>query len=165
MKNRCVRFLLTLIDELENRLPENAKILIMMNRLSISECLKTNKQPIIELAKLFFEDAEFLTKIETQWANLNLVMWIENENTINFWVEVFNYSDSTSENPYNELCELAFTVSVLPHSNAEVERLFSNMNIVKSKLRNRLLIKTVNQILNVRYGLLRIGTCYMLLQL
>ncbi|KAI4797407.1 hypothetical protein KUCAC02_025136 [Chaenocephalus aceratus] len=41
----------------------------------------------------------------------------------------------------------------LSHSNAEVERLFRQMSVVKSKLRNRMSLQTLNSILYVRYGL------------
>ncbi|KAH9376571.1 hypothetical protein HPB48_002524 [Haemaphysalis longicornis] len=44
---------------------------------------------------------------------------------------------------------------VLPYSNAEVERTFSQLNIVKSKLRNKLKPETTNAILVVRAGLKR----------
>ena len=67
--------------------------------------------------------------------------------------------DASGVNPYKELNELAFNVLSLPHSNAEVERLFSQLNIVKSKLRNRLKTDTVNAILAVKGGLRRVGKC------
>ena len=39
--------------------------------------------------------------------------------------------------------------------NSEVERVFSQMNIVKNKLRNRMQAKMANALLAVRYGLKR----------
>ncbi|KAH8035891.1 hypothetical protein HPB51_010643 [Rhipicephalus microplus] len=44
---------------------------------------------------------------------------------------------------------------VLPHSNAEVERRFIQLNIVKFKLGNKLKPETTNAILVVRAGLKR----------
>ena len=51
------------------------------------------------------------------------------------------------------------TVLSLPHSNADVERLFSQVGIVKTKLRNRMRISTLNSILAIKYGLKRHGQC------
>ncbi|KAH9376516.1 hypothetical protein HPB48_006601 [Haemaphysalis longicornis] len=44
---------------------------------------------------------------------------------------------------------------VLPYSNAEVERTFSQLKIVKSKLRNKMKPETRNAIFVVRAGLKR----------
>ncbi len=55
----------------------------------------------------------------------------------------------------------AVSVLSLPHSNAEVERLFSQMSVVKNKLRNWMSLHTLNSILYVRYGLKLSGeACY-----
>lgn len=71
------------------------------------------------------------------------------------------YEDATNINPFKELCDFAFSVLILPYSNAEVERVFSVMNTVKSKLRNKMTENMVNAILNIRSGLKRNQkTCY-----
>ena len=41
----------------------------------------------------------------------------------------------------------------MPFSNAAVERIFSAVSLVKTKLRNRLLCRTVESVLCVRYGI------------
>lgn len=51
------------------------------------------------------------------------------------------------------------TLLCLPHSNGEAERIFSQMNLVKSKIRNRLSTPSVNAVLTVRYGLKRVEKC------
>ncbi|CAI6370390.1 unnamed protein product [Macrosiphum euphorbiae] len=50
-------------------------------------------------------------------------------------------------------------ILVLPGSNAEVERLFSQMNVVKSKLRNQMRPKLLDAILSTRAGLKRNSVC------
>ncbi|KAL3198940.1 hypothetical protein MRX96_001517 [Rhipicephalus microplus] len=60
-----------------------------------------------------------------------------------------------SENPFAELAGFAMSMLVLPYSNAEVERRFSQLNILKSKLKNKLKPETTNAILIVRAGLKR----------
>jgi len=48
------------------------------------------------------------------------------------------FRDAVDTNPFQELAMAAVVaVLLLPHSNAEVERVFSQMSVVKSKLRNR----------------------------
>ena len=55
--------------------------------------------------------------------------------------------------------ELSFSVLTLPHSNAEVERVFSQVNIVKNKLRNGMKINTLSAILRVRFVHCRVEKC------
>lgn len=53
------------------------------------------------------------------------------------------------------------SVLSLTHSNAEVKRVFSQMSVVKSKLRNWMSLETLNSILYIRYGLKPSGeACY-----
>nr|CAI5838079.1 unnamed protein product [Callosobruchus analis] len=49
---------------------------------------------------------------------------------------------------------------ILPHSSAEVERLSSTMNIIKTKLRNKLQLPMFSAILSIKAGLNRCGKCY-----
>lgn len=63
-------------------------------------------------------------------------------------------------NRYDELSSLVIMILSLPHSNGEIERVFSQMNIIKSKLRNRMKTESANALLHIRYGLRRTGnTC------
>lgn len=149
---RCVRFTKKLCHELKNRLPSNLILLEKMHLLHPSECLKhlSFKSSIRELAKEFCNDPSEITKIETQYDHLGKNDWKHVQTSQTFWAEVAQYRDSCGLNPYAELVNLAVFLLSLPYSNAEVERMFSQMNIVKSKLRNKLKLRTVNSILIIR---------------
>ena len=47
----------------------------------------------------------------------------------------------------------------MPLSNADVERVFSQMSLVKSKLRNKIGQETLSNILHIKYGLRQNGIC------
>jgi len=80
--------------------------------------------------------------------------------TVQFWAEVYKFRNAADENPYVNLCDLSITVLSLPHPSAHIEKVFSQMNIVKSKLRNRMGLETLNVVLRIRYGLKIVGhTC------
>ena len=100
-----------------------------------------------------------LTRIDFQWRSLHKVLWKKNTDTLELWTEIFSYTDAAGENPFTDLADMALRVLTLPHSNADVERIFSHMNVVKSKLRNRLSIKSLNALLTIKYGLRRNGNC------
>ena len=129
-----------------------------MSLLSVNEVLKTSKQNITDLAIAFgYEDK--IDEIENQWKNINFLKWTNSSSTVEFWKEVNQYKDAAGENTFSELVSLAFSVITLPHSNAEVERVFSQVNIVKNSLRNRMKTNTLYAILTVRFGLRRVEKC------
>jgi hypothetical protein len=131
-----------------------------MALFSVKETLKHNKgtTEIIKVAELLGYQPQTIDKIVSQWRKIHLFRWDSTENTVEFWSEVNNYTDSSGSNPFEKLCKAALS---LLHSNEEVERLFSQISVVKSKLRNRMSLHTLNSILLVRYGLKLAGdTCY-----
>lgn len=75
------------------------------------------------------------------------MLWKNTSNTVAFWGEVFNHRDSCGNQVFNQLGHLTLNVLSLPYSNAEIERIFSQMNIVKSKSRSRMKTETLSEIL------------------
>nr|CAH7741589.1 unnamed protein product [Callosobruchus chinensis] len=76
---------------------------------------------------------------------------------------IFNTQQSNAKNgddqPFKELAEFCLELLAPPHSNAEVERLLSTMNIIKSKLRNKLQLPMLSAILSIKAGLNRYVKC------
>lgn len=140
LKDRCVAFIIKLCHELQNRLPTNLVLLEQMKILHPSESLKqrVHKLAITDLAKEFIDDHKEISIIENQWNNLTNIKWMNITSSDDFWTEVSNYRDSCEENPYKELSKFALYLLSLPYSNADVERVFSKMNLIKSKLRYRM---------------------------
>lgn len=159
LKERCLRFLQVLLKQLQQRLPKNIDILETISSLSVQNTLKVIKDPLTGLAQLLKIDVRTIDKINVQWANILSVKWMEKSNTIKFWNEVLSYTDASGLNPFQDLANLAMQILVLPWSNAEVERLFSQMNVVKNKLRNRMGPKLLDSILTIRSGLKRHKVC------
>lgn len=147
------------MKQLQQRLPENIDVLQKIALLSVSNTLKAPKQNLRELLDFFRVSDDVASQIESQYNKINLLKWTETNDTISFWIEVSEYKDASGLNPFKELVDFAIGILILPHSNAEVERLFSVMNVVQTKLRNRLLNDIVNAILTVRYGLRRHNKC------
>jgi hypothetical protein len=88
-----------------------------------------------------------------------LVDWTNKTETEAFWGEVRQFKDAPGNNPFCKLFECAMSALILPHSNADVERVFSAMNNIKSKTRNRMKLDLLNAILTIKFGLIREGKC------
>lgn len=162
IKKRCVDFIIKLIHELQQRLPENMKVLKNSMCMSVSVILKENRiiQNLINLVEGLGE-AEKMDNIIQEWTTIKLQKWENTTDTELFWAEVGESKDAAGGCPYKNLFEIATKVMSLPHSNADIERVFSTMNVVKTKLRNSLNIDTINAILHVRLGLAyKKSTCF-----
>lgn len=157
LRSVCVKFIVTLINQLKSRLPNNIEILRKVSLFSPKNCLNPLKDSITNLVKLMkFKNVD---NIEFQWRKLHLIQWINTKSTAELWSEIAEYRDASGENPFKELVELAKCLLVLPWSNGEVERAFSQMNIVKNSHRNRLSNDMTNSILTIRSGLRRMNKC------
>lgn len=159
VRQKCLDFILSLIGQIRQRFPTNYSVLKKINRICVAKALTPNKEKLCDIAEHFSLNDNIIEQIEMQWNNLHLVNWNECNNTVQFWVEVFSYTDATDENPFKDVAMLAIMLLSLPYSNAEVERTFSQLNLVKNKLRNRMLPKTLLSILHIRCFLKTINKC------
>ncbi|TGZ49927.1 Uncharacterized protein DBV15_12454 [Temnothorax longispinosus] len=89
------------------------------------------------------------------WNKIHLIKWNNTTETKTFWYEVILYKDAAGQNPFYDLAMFALKMLSLPHSDADVERLFSQLNLIKNKLKNRLEADTVKDIICIRAGLKR----------
>ncbi|CAG4986290.1 unnamed protein product [Parnassius apollo] len=160
IRQRCSAFLLQLLKELQQRLPDNYKQLESMALLSPEAAIKPIKSnTIIKVAEILGFTPEIIDKIMQQWHILHINKW-HSEEIVQFWVEVKKIRNYSGDNIiYQDISTLALTCVSLPHSNPEVERLFSQMNLVKNKQRNRMSWKTLNSILCIRDSLRKSGKC------
>jgi len=86
----------------------------------------------------------------SQFGKIHLINWEKKEQTFEFWSEAFNFRDAGQNTVFEQLALFAPHVLSLPFSNAAVERVFSQMNIVKTNLRNKMGLKSLNAILSIR---------------
>ena len=163
LRDRCKDFIIELIGQVQERLPENLKISFMINNSSATIALSQSKPPITPLALHFKHVLNDISSIEVEWNSLKqFVKFPENclGSVVEFWTGVSLLTDADNKQRFGNISQLALSLFSLPFSNATVERLFSLMNIVHSKLRNRLLVSSVESILQIRYRLKRTGeTC------
>lgn len=68
-----------------------------------------------------------------------------------YWHKVGEIKDD-SELKYPILTKLAKSVLIIPHGNADIERLFSHMGLNKTKLRNSLGVETLTALLQLQFN-------------
>ncbi len=103
----------------------------------------------------------FVQKIDSEWRllrNSELVSG-ECEAPIQFWLSIKNAKLGNGDPMFLNVSKFMLNLLCLPHSSATVERVFSEINRMKKKLRNRLSTKTITGILHTK-RLTKDKNCY-----
>ncbi|XP_078043223.1 uncharacterized protein LOC144473318 [Augochlora pura] len=113
---------------------------------------------ILQKFKSKFDDEEVLQ----EWYFLGfLEEKIKNEmislGVNDFWMKVIEISNEKSQK-FKNICKLALMCLTLPNSNVEIERLFSLVNNIKTRNRNRLGHRMVGALCRIRIDLDSMGT-------
>jgi len=74
-----------------------------------------------------------------------------------FWCEVHNFQDAAGNFPFRQLSSGVIRMLCLPISNAEVERVLSQVTLVKSSRRSALKLDLPESILFCKFGLSKFG--------
>ena len=61
-----------------------------------------------------------------------------------FWAEIVKLKNALNDPKYPQLRQFVGALLSFPHSSASAERIFSRLVLIKTKLRNRLEVPTVN---------------------
>ena len=76
-----------------------------------------------------------------------------------FWGKLFQVKDGAGYAQFETLCNFMFSLPSLPHANVDVERIFSSVNLIKTKTRNQLNTPTVRALLIAKDGVKLSGGC------
>ena len=69
-----------------------------------------------------------------------------------YWHKISSLKDVSGDHRYPLLSKLAKAIIVIPHGNADVERMFSLIALNKTKLRSRLSIETLSALLCLQFN-------------
>ena len=68
-------------------------------------------------------------------------------------MEVYNYEDAVGRHSFRDLARGVVRILCLPTSNGEIERVFSQVSVVKSKKKNRMKMELLDATLHCKFGL------------
>ncbi|XP_043268500.1 uncharacterized protein [Venturia canescens] len=162
VKERCKKFLCTLAQEVQKRLPDNLSILKTMADLHPKIALSRMKPSLTGIIAKFQRTHLYGNKNETEseWNQLQNKSWPNTVNSVEFYSAVFVDYDSAGQKRFENIAKFSMALLTLPISNASVERAFSTYNVIKNKLRNKLSLEVLQSIMMVRFTLQRqSGSC------
>lgn len=163
---RCHDMLIELVAQVKMRLPENRGMFDSLSKLSPQSVLSQMHRPAFNSLPFPHLLADSLDTCEEQYRKILFHPWM-NEDVFNegipddpvqFWSSVKNYEEE-GKRPYEELASYALSCLTTPVSNAVVERIFSHVNAVKTKVRNRMNLKLLESVLRIRTTLIMSGGC------
>ncbi|XP_028046264.1 uncharacterized protein LOC114254375 [Monomorium pharaonis] len=164
-KINCRNFMITGCKEILKRYDFSNPILPKLMWLNPKEALSSNNlrsptlEPLLCLLPGIVKDEQFQI-IDDQWRKMSLTKFPDNFKELSpdkFWLSIKQCEDHHNE--FNELCDFALNALLLPHSSAACERVFSRMNSIKTKSRNRLLLSTTKSLLLASQCMNRAGGC------
>ncbi len=172
IKGKCRAFLLKLISELIERIPPNFAIIQKIQYFSASVFLESTNKVSHNMLPWDLVPVDWdKEKIKTQWERLSSlkkedIYGLREDvpmtaiNIVDFWTRVSEMKNALNDYCFKELSEFALLCLSLPISNGVVERVFSIMNCVKTKLRNRMGTVMLNSIVFIRlFGHVRNFCC------
>jgi len=149
---KCLNFYVELATQIYSRFPfasEHVQCLKYMNFIdpkNISSIISITA--IVPFFKEQLKDID-LNDLDQEWrylknlSSININLPIEE-----FWLQVSQIKNGNEEKSFTSLLKVVLFILSLPHSTAAVERIFSTINLNKTKTRNRLSTESLIGILH-----------------
>jgi hypothetical protein len=157
-KLSCLKFYQELVDQIKKRISFDNYALKEMSALIPKNVVNKKIPSIIPLALQFPNviSKNELNDIDREWRlipNCDININIDSKNSISFtkfWDQVTRMENNLEQPMFPLVIKLVNFISILPHSSACVERIFSSINLNKTKTRNKLSTRTLKGILRTK---------------
>lgn len=159
---KCTNFISTLLSQVQSRTERNRSI---MAKIALINMAFVQPQPDIadllfdpDLSPIITADKYVLLR---QWGQLQDVageFFYKEWSDLSFWIDIKAKTLPNGEN-FSEISDFALKMLSICFSNAGIERIFSEMNSVKTKVRNRMGSALLNAILAIKHALRRENSC------
>ncbi|KAL1492463.1 hypothetical protein ABEB36_010715 [Hypothenemus hampei] len=147
---KCIDFMKTGCKEILNRYNFKDsvydKIEFLLPHNAVSFAFHESFLTLLPALSYFnrFCDEHIWQQIDDEWRQLPHYPLDSLHANINDEIDAFWTALSSENSPFINLSNFALSVLSIPHSNAECERVFSKVNLLKTKTRNKLSTTTVN---------------------
>lgn len=148
-------FYIKFCESLRSKIDFDNEVLQLLTKFSPEHVLSGTTNSILNLLLNMFPDSE-LEKAEiinTEYRALSDyedLKKLKNLNICDFWNEVGQIKNELGAHIFSNIFRIVQGVLSLPHSSANVERIFSFQNIIKTKCRNRLAVSTCDALIQTK---------------
>jgi hypothetical protein len=159
----CLSFLIKAVKQIYNRFDFKSPEFKILQYVTPEYVKKKSYPSIIPVVKCFPLSGitqNMHNNIDREWRSLrNVDLSLFSDDFVVFWNTVQQLKTGDGAQAYPLLSKLMLFILVLPHSSANVERVFSTMNLLKTKTRNRIKTNSLVGLLHTK-RLFENATCY-----
>ena len=123
--------------------PTLSEILIQMPRFLKKFDEHTKSEMEIE-PQLVDDEWRLLPSYSFDPDEYETIILCNNDNVDVFWGKIYACKNTIGLRVFENLSRFVLNILCLPHSNASCERVFSKVNLIKTKARNKLIVPTIN---------------------
>lgn len=148
--NHCLNFFVECSTQIYKRFPFNSDHVKCLQNMSFIDPKNLKNHISITPVVSYFKEKLInvdLNNLDLEWRLLRNTKLETSLDIEDFWFSVKQIQNGNGSETFPLINNLVFHILTLPHSTAAVERIFSIVNINKTKLRNRLSTDTLIGIL------------------
>lgn len=147
----CLNFYVELSEQISKRFTGLSDIFPLLKALDPAVARETGMESLVPLFTNFpqlINESEY-DEVNDEWKSLNFFNDVlsTSEHPVEFWCSVKKIKSSDGSLVFKKLGDFLLSLLVLPHSSAAVERIFSQVKLIKTDIRNILNTETVNGLL------------------
>ncbi|XP_049268950.1 uncharacterized protein LOC125757409 [Rhipicephalus sanguineus] len=151
---RCLDFYTDSVGRILKRIPFQESVWRHLKLLDPAVCMNGSAASIAPLAHAFpnLISGKAMQALDTEWQYLTNADIPASKGSLlhEFWGTVLTQKHCDGSTAFPALTEFVSAVLCLPHSNGAVERVFSAVNNMKTKLRNKLSTETICGLLHTK---------------
>ncbi|XP_046806583.1 uncharacterized protein LOC124419838 isoform X2 [Lucilia cuprina] len=156
-RNHCLQFYVELCNSLLKKFDFENDFLECVEVIAPANIVKNNNKSIFKLCSFVPNEVEmnYIQETDDEWRELLHINFedlglLEEENIETFWEVIFKTKRGDGTRAFPNLKKLVYAILSVPVATANVERIFSQININKNKTRNRLEVPTLCGILRTK---------------
>lgn len=153
IKTNCLKFYVTLAKNIRTRFEFGNGILKFMNNFEPSVALSGRIPSVLPIMNVVAPLKLDIDLVNSDWRHLADVEELKPLQSLKieeFWYQIGGLKDEDGQIMFNNISKVVNSLLCLPQSSANVERIFSQHNNIKTELRNRLGIDTSNALLHAK---------------
>ncbi|XP_043270179.1 uncharacterized protein [Venturia canescens] len=162
-RTHALSYYVLLAEQLKKRFNFDDEVLLFMSWFNPAIAVSGDISNIATQSfKLFPQLVNDLERLNIEWrlvADLSELKAFKEETLETFWTHIFQIKNDLKDLMFPNLTKLVKGLLCLPHSSAAAERVFSQLNLLKNKMRNKLHVDTCESILHAK-ELLDDKTCH-----